>query len=161
MKKIPRDAGEYIAEEMRTGKYPREQAIAIGISRSRSAQTKTKQRKTTMTAQADEEAARELHIFIENDRDLYRQQLQPIQKNLITKVARGTYNHEKAVKMFMYLAESGAKKYAKEVGGHPDEWSRIFTVPTRKLVATAMRDEFEAEAELGNYDNFLPKKYQK
>ena len=29
-------ASEYVAEEVRTGKYPRAQAIAIGISRARS-----------------------------------------------------------------------------------------------------------------------------
>lgn len=28
-------AGQFIAEEVRTGKYPREQAVAVGISRAR------------------------------------------------------------------------------------------------------------------------------
>ncbi len=34
--------GKYIAEEMRTKKYPRKQAIAIGISRARASTAKTK-----------------------------------------------------------------------------------------------------------------------
>jgi hypothetical protein len=41
-------ASKYIAEEMRTRKYPRKQAIAIGISRARSEAKKTR----TMTTLA-------------------------------------------------------------------------------------------------------------
>ncbi len=158
MRKIPPSAGEYIAEEMRTGKYPREQAIAIGISRARAAEKNTKRRKTTMAAQADQTAAEELKLFIDNDGDLYRQQTTSIFKNLITKVGRGTYNSAKAVTLFMYLVEAGAKKYAKEFGG---TWNLMFSVPTRKLVATTMRDDFEVAAKNGEYDHYLPKKYQK
>lgn len=33
-------ASKYVAEEVRTGKYPRKQAIAIGISRARAAAKK-------------------------------------------------------------------------------------------------------------------------
>jgi hypothetical protein len=158
MKKIPRDAGEYIAEEMRTGKYSLEQAIAIGISRARAAQKSTNRRKTTMAAQADKNAAEELKLFIDNDGSLYRQQTTSIFKNLITKVGRGTYDSSKAVTLFMYLVEAGAKKYAKEFGG---TWNLMFSVPTRKLVAAAMRDDFEFAAKNGEYDHYLPKKYQK
>lgn len=161
MRKIPPSAGEYIAEEMRTGKYPREQAIAIGISRARAAEKTaktTKTRKTTMAAQADQNAAEELKLFIDNDGDLYRQQTTSIFKNLITKVGRGTYDSQKAVTLFMYLVEAGAKKYAKEFGG---TWNLMFSVPTRKLAAAAMRDDFEFAAKNGEYDHYLPKKYQK
>ena len=104
-------------------------------------------------------AATELDLYVTNDADLYRQQHQPILKNLITKMARGTYDRDKAVKLFMYLAENGAKKYAREFGDGR-EWNVIFTVPTRRAAATMWRDYFETEAKLGNYDNFLPKKYQ-
>lgn len=113
---------------------------------------------------ADQDAARELEIFIHNDADLYRQQFQPIQKNLITKKARGVYDHEKAVKLFMYLMESGAKKYAVEFGNgrtDPGEWHRTFSKPTREAAARIFVEEFETEAGYGNYDNYLPKKYQK
>lgn len=108
-------------------------------------------------SQAGDDAT-ELQLYVDNDADLYRQQHQPILKNLITKMARGTYDRDKAVKLFMYLAESGAKKYTKEFGG---TWHTMFDVPTRRLAAIAWRDAFEGEAKLGNYDNYLPKKYQK
>lgn len=108
----------------------------------------------------DSAAATELALFIENDGDLYRQQTQPIFKNLITKMARGIYNHDKAVKLMGYLMESGAKKYAREHSTGSD-WHHIFSVATRKHVAEQFTRAFEVEAKYGNYDNFLPKKYQK
>lgn len=102
--------------------------------------------------------ARELSLYIENDGTLYRQQAEPILKNLILKVAKGVYDHDKAVKLYMYLMESGAKKYVKEHGG--GEWSRVFSVATRKSVAEDFAKSFETEAALGNYAHLLPKKYQ-
>lgn len=116
--------------------------------------------KENIAGEVDPGAARELDLFIRNDGDLYRQQHIPITKNLITKMARGTYDSEKAVKMFMYLAESGAKKYKKEFGDEL-KWHEMFNVATRREVAKSLRNSFETEAELGNYDHLLPKKYQR
>jgi hypothetical protein len=107
----------------------------------------------------DTHAAKELELFVENDADLYRQQYTPINKNLITKMARGVYNHDKAVKLFGYLMESGAKKYAKQYSSSVSDWHQIFSPATRKSVAELFARHFEAEAKLGNYDNLLPKKY--
>lgn len=100
--------------------------------------------------------ARELELFIENDADLHRQYT-PILKNLAIKKVRSLYKHDLAVKLFGYLVESGAKKYAKEFGG---TWHQMFSVPTRKAVAEELTKAFEGEFELGNYDYLLPKKYQ-
>lgn len=108
----------------------------------------------------DQTAATELELYIDNDADLYRQQRQPILKNLMTKKSKGIYDRAKAVKLYCYLMESGAKKYAKEFG-NPNDWSRMFSPGTRKRAAEAFVEAFETEAESGNYDNFLPKKYQK
>jgi hypothetical protein len=118
----------------------------------------TKHQKNPATL--DEHAAKELELYVENDADLYRQQYTPINKNLITKMARGVYNHTLAVKAFGYLMESGAKKYAKEYSEGKD-WHQIFSPATRKHVAELFTNHFETEAKLGNYDSLLPKKYQK
>lgn len=107
---------------------------------------------------ADEHAARELYLFATNDSDLYRQQITPINKNLITKKARGVYKTELAVKLAMYLMENAAKKYAREFGG---TWNEMFNVPTRKEAAKEFVEHFENEAGYGNYDDLLPAKYQK
>ena len=107
---------------------------------------------------ADEAAARELYLFISNDGDLYRQQGLPIIKNLVAKIDRGIYDRAKAVKLYMYYAESGAKKYAKEYSG---TWNQMFSVPTRKLVAENFVKDFETEYKLGSFNEFHAKKYQK
>ena len=108
----------------------------------------------------DTHAATELEQYIENDADLHRQQHAPILKNLATKKARGQYKHPLAVKLFGYLVESGAKKYAKAFGSPNQPWHKMFDVPTRKRVAEELTKSFEAEHKLGNYDFLLPKKYQ-
>ena len=109
----------------------------------------------------DQEAADELELFIVNDADLYRQQHVPILKNLATKKVRSQYEHDLAVKMFGYLVESGAKKYADEHGSPGQPWHKLFDVPTRRLVAENLARDFETEFELGNYDHLLPAKYQR
>jgi hypothetical protein len=108
----------------------------------------------------DTHAARELELFTENDASLYRQQEQPIQKNLILKMAKGVYNHAGGVKLYGYLMESGAKKYAKEHSTSVSDWHHIFSPATRKAAAERFAHAFEAEAKLGNYDNLLPEKYK-
>lgn len=96
--------------------------------------------------------ARELALFIKNDGPLYRQQWQPIIKNLATKKAKGAYDHANAVKTFMYLMESGAKKYVKEHGG---EWFKVFPPRDREQAARYFVDAFEAEYK--KYQDKAPK----
>ena len=110
----------------------------------------------------DTEAGQELKLFTENDGDIYRQQTTSILKNLATKKAQGKYDHDKAAALFMYLTETGAKKYAREFGGPGAEarWHEMFPIDVRRLVAAEWRDEFEVEFANGSYDNMLPKKYQ-
>jgi hypothetical protein len=109
----------------------------------------------------DQVSAKELLLFIENDGDLYRQQYQPIIKNLAQKKFRGIYDHAKAVKLFMYLAENGAKKYCREVCGRGTVWHQIFGVPERKWVSEQLAKDFETEFSLGNYDHYKQKYLQK
>jgi hypothetical protein len=104
--------------------------------------------------------AYELQLYIENDGDLYRQQNLPIIKNLMRKKAAGIYDHDKAVKLFGYLIESGAKKYAKE-NDVTMPWHEMFNVKSRKQTAEAMTEAFESDAANGEYDEYIPKKYQK
>jgi hypothetical protein len=87
---------------------------------------------------------RELQLFCENDGDLYRQQVQPIEKNLTKKLAKGVYDHEKSKKLWMYLADNCARKYAKEHGEGRD-WHKMFSTADRREVAKAFADSFLAE----------------
>ncbi len=108
----------------------------------------------------DEVSAKELCLFIQNDGDLYRQQYSPINKNLTVKKAQGRYDHNLAAKLFGYLVETGAKKYVKEFGSGDMPWHEMFPKKLRDAVAEELRDGFEIEYGYGNYDEFIPKKYQ-
>jgi len=109
--------------------------------------------------EVDETAAKELELFIENDGDLYRQQTQPIEKNLARKKYRGIYDHDKAVKLYGYLMESGAKKYNKEVMGKEGIPS-YFSPKERRWVAERFARDFEQRFEVGEFEKYR-QKYQK
>ncbi len=96
---------------------------------------------------ADGTAARELELFIVNDGDLHRHQTQPIIKNLAKKMVKGTYDAAKAVKLWGYLADSGAQKYTKEIGGEYGKHSGngsygAFNKPTRTATAKSLADYY-------------------
>jgi len=94
-----------------------------------------------------EHEARELLLTCENDGDLYRQQVQPIEKNLTRKIQKGVYDHEKAKKLWMYLADNCARKYAKEYGdGRP--WHKMFSTADRREVAKNFADHFKTEYDI-------------
>ena len=114
-----------------------------------------------MSFETPEAVAIELITYTENDGDIYRRQTEPILRNLATKKARGDYDSERAVQAFMYLAETGAKEYARALGGEGSSpWHAMFPIDIRRMAAKHWRDEFETEYALGNYNNLLPKKYQ-
>jgi hypothetical protein len=108
----------------------------------------------------DRESARELEIYIENDAQLYKSQMLSIFKNLMSKKARGQYQSKLASKLFLYLVDNGAKKYVKEFDAPGAKWNKVFDKATRQQVADSLTRSFEAEADSGAYDNFMPKKYQ-
>lgn len=99
----------------------------------------------------------ELVLYIENDGDLYRQQYQPILKNLANKRANGIYQIPAAQKLMGYLVESGAKKYAKEFGSPGQPWHKMFSVAVRKEAAADLEKKFRAEDDLGAYKHLLTK----
>jgi hypothetical protein len=101
---------------------------------------------------SDEHAARELVLYIENDSGLYHHAFVPIVKNLMKKRAKGTYKSELAIIAFMNLATEGARKYVKEFGTAYQKIDTMFNRNTRLEVARQLRDSFETEAGLGNYD---------
>ena len=67
---------------------------------------------------ADEHAATELVMYIENESDLSPDgpsgQGRSAMLNMLRKWKNGTYDSTLAVRQFAYLTESGAKRYAKE-----------------------------------------------
>lgn len=99
----------------------------------------------------DETAARELSLYIENDYPLVgapNSQGKSIEKNLLAKARKGVFDFALSEKLWMYLIESGAKKYAKEFASSESEWSRMFNKPTRELVAHEFAESFAIENNL-------------
>ena len=128
---------------------------AIGTAKHMLAARKVKNPGRSRNGQPEQS---ELYTYITSDGQLYRSQGLPIIKNLAAKKGSGKYNSTLAAKLYGYLAESGAKKYAKEFPG--TEWNRLFSVADRKEVAQRLRDDFEAEWDNGSYREYVPKKYQ-
>ena len=110
----------------------------------------SKLRKPRALAEGNKIEARELESFVMNDEPLYRQQWTPIIKNLVRRKKKGTYDSEKAIKLFEYLTKAGSTKYSKEYGG---TGNYSFTPATRRLAAISLRNDFEGEYKLGNYNN--------
>ena len=84
----------------------------------------------------------ELKLYIENDSDLYRQKIIPIVKNIQRKMKSGKYDHKKAPKLWMYLADMGAKKYLKDFPGVK------FDKKVIQQVSQEFADEYRDEIEI-------------
>ena len=93
--------------------------------------------------------AHELYLFAISDGDLYRQQGEPIVKNLARKMAKGIFKRDLAVKLYTYLADNAAKKYTFEHGdkGSARNWREvrgfgIFTTAHRREAAAHLLDHY-------------------
>lgn len=104
----------------------------------------------------DEHAATELVMYIENESDLSPDgpsgQGRSVLVNMLRKWKKGTYDPTLAVRQFEYLAEAGAKQYAKEFG-EPKDWSTMFNPATRHEAAKQLEASFRNSAENGEYDH--------
>jgi hypothetical protein len=107
-------------------------------------------------APVDQSAADELVLFIENESDLSpdgpRGQGRDVLLNALRKWKKGTYDPKLAVKLFGYLVESGAKRYAKEFGDGERAWSTMFPPATRQEAARQLEESFRNSAKQGEYD---------
>ena len=86
---------------------------------------------------ADMDMAYQLEGFIESDGELYRQMIVPAIKNLERKVKKGIYDYDKSLIMWQHVADEGAKRYVKELGGP------AYNVATRKEVAKKLSEYYE------------------
>ncbi len=102
---------------------------------------------------ADEHAATELVMFIENTSDLSPDgphgQGHSVLLNALRKWKKGTYDPELAVRLFEYLAESGAKRYQTEFGSD----APIFNPATRHEAAKQLEASFRSSVENGEYEH--------
>lgn len=102
---------------------------------------------------SDSQARTELLLYIDNDGQLYRQQRDPIQKNLVRKLIAGKYDRHKSVKLWEYLADNAAKKYTKEFG--TGDGFGIFNKATRHEAAEHLASNFFQEYQDGEFSHLV------
>jgi len=100
----------------------------------------------------DSNATNELDLYIMNNEDLYRRRFMPIIQNLRRKIAKNTYNHEKAKKLWQYLIDDAAKEYVKEFGTQGEDVKDMFPSETRVGVAEIIADREFENLKQGEYD---------
>jgi hypothetical protein len=127
--------------------------VKAGLDKARSSKEKkdVQSRRANMKASArgmneaggmvDEEAAHELKIYIDTTAELYNQK-KAIVANLKKKAAKGVYNHQLAAKLWMYLADAGAKMYIREFANSGD-LPRVFSKQTRMKTAQEFADQYK------------------
>lgn len=96
--------------------------------------------------------AEDLMLYIDNDRDLYRQRKMPIYKNLSKKMKKSYYDSRLAAKAFMYLVQAGAEKYTKELGEPGTPWHKKFTKRDREELAFHYAKQFEIDFKNKEHD---------
>jgi len=105
-----------------------------------------------ITEAQDSDAVNELDLFIMNDEDLYRRRFMPIITNIKRKIKRGVYDHEKVIKLWMYLIDDAARKYVQEFGTPEQDVKDMFPKETRLQVAQIIADREKENIEKGEYD---------
>ena len=105
-----------------------------------------------ITEAQDSDAVNELDLFIMNDEDLYRRRFMPIITNIKRKIKRGVYDHEKVIKLWMYLVDDAARQYVQEFGTPDQDVKDVFPKETRLKVAQVIADREKENIEQGEYD---------
>ena len=105
-----------------------------------------------ITEAQDSDAINELDLFIMNDEDLYRRRFMPIITNIKRKMKRGTYDHEKVIKLWMYLVDDAARQYVQEFGTPDQDVKDMFPKETRLKVAEIISLREKENIEQGEYD---------
>ena len=100
----------------------------------------------------DSDAVNELDSFIMNNEDLYRRRFMPIISNIKRKMKRGVYDHDKVIKLWMYLVDDAAKKYVQEYGSTDQDVKDVFPKETRLQVAQVIADREKENIENKEYD---------
>ena len=105
-----------------------------------------------ITEAQDSDAVNELDLFIMNDEDLYRKRFMPIITNIKRKMKRGVYDHEKVIKLWMYLVDDAARQYVQQFGSPEQDVKDMFPKETRLQVAQVIADREKENIEQGEYD---------
>jgi len=104
-----------------------------------------------MPSYKDPEMAREIELYADSDSMLYFQRRKPILINLSKKYKKGTYDIQKAAKLWRYYIDAALEKYNKEFGSRGDKWYELMSVADRNLLALEYAKATKDEFDLGNF----------
>ena len=105
-----------------------------------------------ITENIDSDAVNELDSYLMNNEDLYRRRFMPIISNIRRKMNRNVYDHEKVIKLWMYLVDDAAKEYVKQHGSVDQDVKDMFPKETRLQVAQIIADRELENIKQGEYD---------
>ena len=131
-KNVPRAFKSKLMELYNNGSLEPEFLEAIGLGAITSSKTIVSNKEP-----ADMDMAYQLEGYIESDGQLYTQMIVPVIKNLERKVKKGIYDYDKSLILWQHVADEGAKRYVKELGGP------AYNVATRKEVAKKLSSYYE------------------
>ena len=87
--------------------------------------------------------SRELFLYATNHGDLYRQMTTATIANLRKKHSKGTYDKEKAIDAYYYIATEASNRYYKDFGYR-------FSVTDRFTAAVEMEEYYKEEIDFDN-----------
>ena len=87
----------------------------------------------------------ELLLYTENTSEIYYRHIIPALDNLRKKFKKGTYESNKAVNLWYYVATAAANMYNKEFCG---QFNTVFTVTDRFTVAVELEKKYHEELRL-------------
>ena len=96
-------------------------------------------RTKTMVYKPTQES-RELMLYAINNGDLYKRQITPVINSLRKKAVKGTYDSEKAIDAWYYVACSASQMYNKDFG-------YSFTVTDRFTAAVELEQYYREDVE--------------
>ncbi len=99
--------------------------------------------------------ARDLTLHAENNADLWNRRRPEFLKNSIRRKLKGTYDSEKAAKLWEYFADEAAASYTTEHrASGPHGKYGIFTKAERREAARHFRDQFEDQWNSGEIKEY-------
>lgn len=91
-----------------------------------------------ITTEVDTTALYDLRLFIDNEATLHTNRVVPMIKNVARKLKNGTYDHQLAPKLWMYLVQAGIELYIKDCGGTKTWHSWMMLENTQNLRVSNM-----------------------
>ena len=98
----------------------------------------------------DPDAVREIQLYADNNSQLYFSRKLPILKNLQKKYKKGTFDVNKASKLWRYYIDDAMQRYHKEFGNR-GKWYDMINTTDRQLLANEYAEDTLNEFEMGNF----------